>query len=290
MVVFVGLLIVFGCVIGGWVGFAPKGEIGNLLHPKEYVIILGAALGSGIAMAPWDVLRRVAKGLMTAIKGTPYNRKAYEDLLMVLFELFVQGKKNGVISLEGHIQNPEASEIISKYPSVLQNPEAVTFLSDGLRPLVDGQVKADQLNALLSIELNKKKEEDAEPVSVLTKVGDSLPGFGIVAAVLGIVTTMGLIASSGAAEIGKSVGGALVGTFLGILFAYGVVNPMATCVDFVYKSEQAYFNCIKAALVSFSKGMAPAMAIEVARRGLASAVRPTSQELEELVRNAKGKG
>ena len=284
MVVITGAIIVFASVLGGFT--MAGGNVASLLHLSEFIIIGGAAIGAMVIMAPKSVLVGIFKQALATLKGAPYNRKAYQDLLMVLYELFMLGKKGGMIALEEHIQNPEGSEIISKYPDFLKNKEAVAFLCDGLRPVVDGQVKADQLSTLLNVELNKKVEEDHEPVSVLTKVGDAMPGFGIVAAVLGIVITMGAI-SGPIEEIGHKVGTALVGTFLGIFIAYGFLNPLATNMDFINHSAMDYLKCISSSLVGYSGGMAPATAIEIARRGLGHEVRPTSQELEELIKKAK---
>ena len=284
MVVILGAVIVFASVLGGFT--MAGGNVASLLHLSEFIVIGGAAIGAMVIMAPKSVLIGIFKQMLGTLKGAPYNRKAYQDLLMVLYELFMLGKKGGMIALEEHIQNPEGSEIISKYPDFLKNKDAVAFLCDGLRPVVDGQVKADQLSTLLNVELNKKVEEDHEPVDVLTKVGDAMPGFGIVAAVLGIVITMGAI-SGPIEEIGHKVGTALVGTFLGIFIAYGFLNPLATNMNFINHSAMDYLKCISASLVGYSGGMAPATAIEIARRGLGHEVRPTSQELEELIKKAK---
>ena len=262
------------------------GNVASLMHLSEIIVIGGAAFGAMVIMAPKSVLIDLFKQALAALKGIPYNRKSYEDLLTALYELFMHGRKGGMIALEEHVFEPEQSSILSKYPSFMKNKGAVTFLCEGLRPVVDGRVKPDQLKGLFDVELHKKAEESHKAVSVLTKVGDAMPGFGIVAAVLGIVITMSAI-SGPIEEIGEKVGTALVGTFLGIFVAYGFINPLATNMDFVNNSAVGYFRCIATAVVSFANGMAPSLAIEVARRGLDSDVRPTATELEEMTKRLK---
>jgi chemotaxis protein MotA len=225
----------------------------------------------------------MAKLTLQAFKGAPFNRAAYDDLLKVLYEMFLLGRRNGMIALEEHVMNPEASSIFQKYPSFSKNHHAVAFLCSALRPIIDGKIKPDQLRALMDVEIETMENEHHAPISVLTKTADAMPGFGIVAAVLGIVITMGAI-SGPIEEIGHKVGAALVGTFLGIFASYGLMNPLAVNMEFVCASEAAYFRCIAQSVVSFANGMAPIMAIEVARRGLTSDVRPTAEELEAMVK------
>jgi chemotaxis protein MotA len=188
-----------------------------------------------------------------------------------------------MIALEEHVTTPQQSSIFAKYPSLLNNQHAIEFLCGALRPIVDGRVKPEQLKLLLDAELNALEEEHHGPTGVLAKVADSLPGFGIVAAVLGIVITMGSI-NGPVEQIGEKVGAALVGTFLGILLSYGFVGPLASNLEFIGHAEMAYLRCMAAAVNSFATGLAPVMAIEVARRGLASDVRPGEQELETMLK------
>jgi chemotaxis protein MotA len=229
------------------------------------------------------VLVDLVKMTIQSFKGAPYNRVAYEELLKALYELFLLARRNGMIALEEHIMNPQASAIFQKYPRFIKNKHAVTFLCNGLRPVVDGKIKPDQLRTLMEVEMESMEEEHAAPISVLTKAADAMPGFGIVAAVLGIVITMAAIAGP-IEEIGEKVAAALVGTFLGIFISYGFMNPLAVNMEFICAGEMAYTRCIAASIISFANGMAPVMAIEVARRGLSSDVRPSADELETMLK------
>jgi chemotaxis protein MotA len=259
------------------------GNIMALVHVSEFVIIGGAALGALIIMSPKKVLLDISKQLVRALKGNPYSRGTYEELIKALYELFLLGRRNGMIALEEHVLNPQASSIFSKYPSFVGNRHAVEFLCGSLRPIIDGKIKPDQLKMLIEIELAKMEEEHAAPVGVLTKAADAMPGFGIVAAVLGIVITMAAI-SGPIEQIGEKVAAALVGTFLGILLSYGFLNPLAVNLEVVGAAESAYIKCIASAVVGFANGMAPIMAVEVARRGLASEIKPTADEMEAMLK------
>lgn len=288
MIIFIGVVIVFASVIGGFV--MGGGHPGSLLHVSELIIIGGAGAGALVIMSPKKVLADLVKLTLQSVKGAPYNRAAYEDLLKVLYELFLLGRRNGMIALEEHVMNPAASNIFQKYPSFLNNGHAVAFLCSGLRPIIDGKIKPDQLRALLEAELDTLETEHHAPIGVLSKTADAMPGFGIVAAVLGIVITMASI-SGPIEEIGHKVAAALVGTFLGVFLSYGLLNPLAVNLEFISAAEAAYLRCIAQAVISFANGMAPIMAIEVARRGLASDVRPSAEELEAMVKalNAQAK-
>jgi chemotaxis protein MotA len=287
MIIIVGSLIVLGSVLGGFV--MAGGHVGALMHLSEWVIIVGSALGALIIMSPKHVLIQLIQQSLQSFKGTPFTRTAYEELFMVLYELFVLGRRNGMIALEDHVMNPKTSAIFTKYPKFLGNHHAVTFFCDSLRPVVDGKVKPDQLKGLLESELENAENEHHAAPAVLTKAADAMPGFGIVAAVLGIVITMGSIAGP-AEQIGHKVAAALVGTFLGIFISYGFMNPLAVNIEFVNASHHAYLRCIASAVIAFANGMAPLMAIEVARRGLNSDVRPEMDELETKLKAATSGG
>jgi chemotaxis protein MotA len=231
----------------------------------------------------------MVKGAMGTLKGSPYGRSTYEELFKALYELFMLGRRNGMVALEEHVMNPETSSIFTKYPAFLKNHHAVALLCGGLRPIIDGKVKPDQLKLLLEIELDAMDEEHHKPIDVLTKTADAMPGFGIVAAVLGIVVTMSSIAGP-IEQIGHHVAAALVGTFLGILLSYGFLNPLCVNMQFVGSSEMAYSRCIATSVIGFANGMAPIMAVEVARRGLSSEVKPTSEDLEAMLKAVTAKG
>ncbi len=281
MIVLLGAIIVTASVFGGFM--LAGGHVVNLIQVSEFIVICGAALGALIIMSPRKVLMDMVKQMTASLKGSRFHRASYEELFKGLYELFLLGRRNGMIALEEHVMDPQNSTIFKKYPSFITNERAVSLLCDGLRPIIDGKVKPDQLRLLMETELETMESEQHKPVNVLTRIGDSLPGFGIVAAVLGIVITMGSIAGP-IERIGEHVAAALVGTFLGVLIAYGFVNPLAVNMEFNGYSELAYYQCIATSIIGFANGMAPIMAVEMARRGLGDDIRPSAQELETLVK------
>ena len=284
MIIIIGTLVVVFCVFGGFV--IGGGHLMVLVHPNELLIIGGGAAGALIIMSPIKVLKEIAGGMVMCLKGAPYNRASYEELLKVLYELFMLGRRSGMIALEEHVLEPEKSSIFKKYPAFMQNHHAVEFLCGGLRPIIDGKIKPDQLRLLLDAEIERKEIEHHAPVSVLQKTGDAMPGFGIVAAVLGIVITMASI-SGPVEKIGEHVAAALVGTFLGILLAYGFMGPLATNMEFIGESELDFTRCIAACVTGFANGMAPVTAVELGRRGLSSEYRPSLEELEQMFKAMK---
>ena len=287
MIIFVGLGIVVLSVMGGF--FLEGGYYRTLMQWGEFVIIAGAALGAMIVMSPRKVLVDMVANSLAALKGNPYGRSAYQELFQMLYELFLTGRRNGMVALEEHILSPQTSSILAKYPSFLKQRKAVEFLCGGLRPIIDGRIKAEQLKVLFETELEQMENELHAPVNVLGRVADALPGFGIVAAVLGIVITMASI--SGPIEtIGEKVAAALVGTFLGVFLSYGVVGPMSVNLEFIAASEIAYFSCIANCVTSFANGMAPIMAVEIGRRGISSDLRPTAEALEQMLKSLTAPG
>jgi len=291
VIILVGVLIVIGSVAGGFM--MEGGQFGTLMHLSELIIIGGAAIGATIIMAPKRILLDLFKGIFHALKGTPFSRKSYEELFMTLYELFLLGRRNGLIALEEHLITPKSSSIFQRYPRLLSNHEALEFLCSSLRPVIDGRVKPDQLRQLLDTDIGRMVEECEAPISVLVKAADSMPGFGIVAAVLGIVITMASIAGP-IEQIGIKVAAALVGTFLGIFLGYGFLSPLSVNMEFNVVARLAYFRCISSSVVSFAAGMAPGMAVEVARRTLGEELRPGAEELETMLKAlnsnvAKGK-
>jgi chemotaxis protein MotA len=281
MVIIIGSLIVLASVLGGFM--MGGGKVGALIQISEYVVICGAAGGALVVMAPIKVQLDLVKKILIALKGAPYTKVAYEELLKALYELFLLGRRNGMIALEEHVMSPQTSTIFKKYPTFLNNHHSVEFLCNGLKPIIDGKIKPDQLKLLLETEIESMEDEHMAPVSVLVKTADAMPGFGIVAAVLGIVITMASI-NGPIEEIGHHVASALVGTFLGILISYGFLNPLAVNLEFVNHAEIVYTKCIASAVIGFATGMAPVMAVEVSRRGLGSDVRPNSEQLEAMLK------
>lgn len=284
MIIFIGIFIVVVCVFGGFI--FGGGHLLVLIHPNELIIIGGGAMGALVIMSPRKVLVGIVKGLTTCVKGSPYNRAAYDELFKLLYELFLTGRREGMIALEQHVMEPANSSIFKKYPGFTKNEEALEFLCGSLRPIIDGKVKPDQLQLLLDTEIEQLEIEHHAPINVLGKTADSMPGFGIVAAVLGIIITMASIAGP-VEQIGVEVAAALVGTFLGILLAYGFLNPLATNLEFISAAELDYIKCIAACVAGFAGGMAPVTAVELGRRGLSRELRPNAEEMEEMVKSTK---
>jgi chemotaxis protein MotA len=262
------------------------GHIGALTHPSEFITIGGAALGGLIVSAPKKVLIDLMKGVMQSIKGSPFNKSAYEDGFKCLYDLLRLARRDGMLALEPHVSKPEESSVFAKYPKILHNHHLLHFICGGLGPLIDASVKPEQMAELLEAELKVMEEEHHAPMLALTKVADALPGFGIVAAVLGIVITMGHI-DGPPAEIGHKVGAALVGTFLGILLSYGFAAPLATRMEFLGHAESAYFHTVASIIVGVANNLPPKVAIEMARRSITREFRPERDELDEWFKEAE---
>jgi chemotaxis protein MotA len=268
-------------VIGGftWAG----GHVGALIHPSEIVTIGGSALGAMIVMSSKKTLVDLMKGIMQSIKGSPFNKKMYEELFKLMYELFRTARRNGLLALEPHLTNPHDSAIFHKYPLIAKNHHVTEFICGSLTPVLEGSIKPERLPELLEAEIKSIEEEHHGPLGVLVKTADGLPGFGIVAAVLGIVITMGHI-DGPVEEIGHKVGAALVGTFLGILLSYGFLAPLATKLEFLGLEELAFFRTICTIVMGYVTELPPKVAIEQARRGLSSDVKPTREQLEEMLK------
>jgi len=281
MLLLIGFIIVFAAVMGGFM--LAGGHPAVLLHVSEFVVIGGVALGILVVASPFSTLKLTFTKILKAFKGSA-SKVENVDLLKMLFELFTLGRKGGVIALEEHLSNPKGSSILSKYPTFVNNHHRVDFLCNSLRPIVDGRCKPEQLNDVLDHDLEAKEEEADGPIHVLQLIGDSLPGVGIVAAVLGIINTMAAIAE-GPEAVGEKVAAALTGTFLGILAAYGFVNPLTSRIKANNGMELLYFKSIKKGVIAFAGGMAPIMAVEISRRCLDHTVQPAADELEETLKN-----
>ena len=281
MVVIGGCILVLVAVL---VGFSMAGgHMGALLHLSEFVTIGGAALGALIVMSPRKVLMDLIHGVMQVIKGSPYSKAMYMELFELLYALARMVRRDGILALDAHVSNPHESTLFQKYPKIYRNHHILEFLSGALSLIGDGKASADQLNAALGEEIKVIEREHHAAVGVLTKTADALPGFGIVAAVLGIVVTMGAI-DGPASEIGHKVGAALVGTFLGILMAYGFFGPMAARMEFLGEAETIFFRSISAAVISISAGESPRDVIVNARRIVGTDCRPTQAELTQILK------
>ncbi len=281
MLILVGAIIVLLSTLGGFM--IAGGNPLVLLHVSEFVVIFGIAIGVLIIASPGHVMKDIMHKVKGAIFGKTTNRAEYEELLKLLYELFMIGRRNGLIALEEHVVSPEQSPIFKRYPTFLAHPERCEFLVNALKPVIDGRVKPDQLEALMGTELDAKEAEAEHPVHLLQLVGDSLPGIGIVAAVLGIINTMAAIAD-GPEVVGQRVAAALTGTLLGIFAAYGFVNPLANRIKFNNASDLQYLRCIMISVAGFAKGLAPITAIEISRRSLDRSVQPGADELETLLK------
>ena len=282
MLLIVGLVIVFGATIGGYL--MAGGALHVLNQPSVFVVIGGAAIGSLVVSTPPKVLKLGVAQISALLKG-PTPATEYARLLAMLYQVFKQVQQAGVMSLEAHFEDPPKSTILEKYPTFLARHDAVDFLADSVKVLIVGGIAAHDLEALMDEDLKAHHEEALKPAAALTKIGDALPGLGIVAAVLGIVITMGHI-DGPPAEIGHHVGAALVGTFLGILLSYGLCQPIAAALEQRVADEAYYCLCIKAGLLAVYKGNPPAIAVEFARRVLPHAFRPSFNATEEFCRAA----
>jgi len=283
MFTIIGLVVVFGAVLGGF-GMA-GGPFPVLIQPNELVVIGGAALGTLIVAAPGKMRGRVMGTLAKSFTGSMPSKGDYLELLKLQYELFTFMRKNGAVALDEHVSDVEKSAIFKKYPSFLKRHHAVDFFRDALKQIVNGTASAEELDVLLDAELDTHHEEVAIPVQLLKTTGDSLPGLGIVAAVLGIVITMGHL-DGGPEEIGHHVAAALVGTFLGILLSYGFVGPMASGIEARGNDESRCLAVLKAGVVGFAKGLPPIVATEFARRAIVDDLRPTFAAMESACKEA----
>jgi chemotaxis protein MotA len=278
MFVIIGIVVVIGALLGGFMMVG--GDPMALVQPNEFIIIIGAVIGSMIIGNPLPTLIRIINGVIGTLKGPGVNKAAFVDLLRMLYEIFQFAKRDGLIALEPHVENPDSSSIFSKYPSFVKNHHAVDFLCDTLKVLLSGGVPAHDLDELMDGDLEALHEYEHAPVASLQTVSDAFPGVGIVAAVLGIIVTMASI-NQGAEAVGHHVGSALVGTFLGILLSYCVVGPVCQLMGAYSTMDGKYILVIKAALLAYSKGMPANVAVEFGRRVIDPDSRPTFKETEE---------
>jgi chemotaxis protein MotA len=283
MLLIIGALVVIGSIVGGYLM-----EGGNMLllsQPAEFIIIGGAALGSLLISTPMPVLKQLGVQCIAVFRGS-LSRDDYKDLLTMLYQLFRVIQQTGIMALESHFENPNDSAIMRAHPKFLQRHHSVAFLADSVKVIIVGGMSPHDLDTLMEEDLQVHHDEASQPAATMTKIGDSLPGLGIVAAVLGIVLTMQSI-DGPAAEIGGKVGAALVGTFLGILMAYGFALPLASSLEQRVKDDGRYEQCIKAGVLAIFKGFPPAIAVEFARRTLPNEIRPTFEETEALCRASR---
>jgi len=280
MLFIVGLVIVFGSVVGGYL--AGGGHLAVLVQPFELVIILGAALGSFVIANPLPVVMGTLKSFGPLLKGSSLKKESYIELLSMLFAVFKVAKTKGDLALESHVDNPHESPLFSAYPGFMNNHHALEFLCDNLRIFTLGGGSPHELEAIMEVELEAMHAQQHSITSAVTTVSDAMPALGIVAAVLGVIHTMGSIAEP-PEVLGHLIGAALVGTFSGILFAYGLIAPMAKSLECTFAAEAAYLTCIKAGLIAHRQGYAPQVSVEFARKTLQGNLKPNFQELDEAL-------
>jgi chemotaxis protein MotA len=280
MFTIIGIVVVFGCVIGGFL--MEHGNLKVLIQPAELVTIGGAAVGTVLIANPLHILKKIAGGIGGVFGGSKFTKQAYLDSLKMMYDLLNKARKDGLMSLEGDVEEPDKSAILSKGPKVFKDHHVRDFVCDSLRMAITG-VDAFEIDQMLDLDMEVHHHGAGLPTAALGSMADSLPGLGIVAAVLGIVITMGALGGP-PEEIGKKVAAALVGTFLGILLCYGLIGPIAANMTKAADEEHAYLYVLRVLMISFLKGTAPIMAVEVARRAIPGHVRPSFKELEAACR------
>jgi len=281
MFAIIGIVVVIGAILGGYL--IEHGKIMVLIQPAELIIIGGAALGTLLIANPLPTIIRIMKGLGAVLKGSPYTSAYYLETLRMLNDLFMQARKNGMVKLEEDIEEPAKSQVFSKYPKFLADHHAVDFVCDTLRMAISGGVPAFDLDQMLELDMDVHHAETSVPIAALSTVADSLPGLGIVAAVLGVVITMGALGGP-PEEIGHKVAAALVGTFLGILLCYGFLGPLAAHLQKIGDAESDYLRCLRTGVIAFVKGSAPVLAVEFARRSIPGGLRPSFKACETACR------
>lgn len=286
MLVIIGYVIVIASVFGGFA--ANGGHLAALFQPLELVMIGGAALGAFFVGNNGKAVKATLKALPSAFQRSRHTRELYMELMSLLFDVLSKVRKEGLMSIEGDIDSPDESPLFSKYPGVLADSHIVEFMTDYLRLMVSGNMDAFQIENLMDNEIETHHHEGAVPSHVIAKLGDALPAFGIVAAVMGVVHTMESVGIP-PAELGILIAKALVGTFLGILLAYGFVGPLATLLEQKLEESTKMFQCVKVTLLASLNGYAPALAVEFGRKVLFSTERPTFSELEDHIKKSKTK-
>jgi len=284
MFAIIGIVVVLGAVIGGFL--MEKGHIAVLVQPAELLILGGAAIGTLLIANPLHIIKGVIAGLLGVLKGSPFTKARYLNTLRMLYQFLNKVRKEGLLSVEMDVEKPAESSLFKNYPDFLADHHAVDFLCDTLRTAITGGVEPFDMDQMMELDMEVHHHQAIQPVDALTTVADALPGLGIVAAVLGVVITMGALGGP-PEEIGEKVAAALVGTFLGILACYGVVGPISSSMRKTADEHNEYLHVLRVVMLAFLKGSAPMIAIEMGRRAIPGSVRPDFNEMEK---NCKGGG
>lgn len=284
MFIIIGIVVVLGAVVAGFT--MAGGELAVLIQISEFVTIGGAVIGSLLISAPLSTIKKVVAAIPKAMSAKHDTKQDYLELLKSFYDLFLIAQRDGLLAIEKHIEKPKESDILSRNKKFIGNATVVAYFCDTLKVMLSGGVPPHELESLMETEIETFKLESEPVPALLGKMADALPGLGIVAAVLGIIVTMGSI-DQGAATVGHHVAAALVGTFLGVLLSYGIFNPIATNINHLIETEIRYFETIKASIVAYAKGNPPIVAVEIARRTIFSDSRPSFTELESYLRGKK---
>ena len=283
MFAIIGIVLVFGCVIGGFL--MEKGHLAVLVQPAEVLIIAGSALGTLLVANPMHIIKKIVGALLGTLGSSKFGKTRYLSTLKMMFELLNKVRRGGLLSIEADIEKPEESEIFTQYPEFLRDHHVCHFVCDTMRMIVTGGVDPFDMDQMMELDMEVHHHEATQPVNALTTVADALPGLGIVAAVLGVVITMGSLGGP-PEEIGEKVAAALVGTFLGILACYGVAGPLSSSMAKSADAENEYLHVLRVLLLAFLKGSAPMIAVEMGRRAIPSHVRPSFDEMEKGCKGA----
>lgn len=281
MFVIIGIVLVIAAIMGGYL--MEHGNLKVLIQPAELIIIGGAAIGTVLIANPLHILKAIAGGLAGVFGGSKFGKERYLETLKMMYELFTRARKEGLMALEADSDDPEKSPVFSKYPKFLKDHHALIFVCDTIRMASGGGVEPFDVDQMMELDMDVHHHDTAQPIAALSTMADALPGLGIVAAVLGVVITMGALGGP-PEEIGHKVAAALVGTFLGILLCYGFIGPIAGSMTKNSEEEHAYYHVLRVVMVSFMKGTPPTIAVEFARRAVPGHVRPTFQEVEKSIK------
>jgi chemotaxis protein MotA len=285
MFVIIGIVVVIGAIVGGYL--MEHGNLKVLIQPAELIIIGGAAIGTVLIANPLHILKQIVGGIVGALKGSPYGKTKYLESMKMLFELFSRARKEGLMALEADSDNPEQSPVFSKYPAFLKDHHVLHFVCDTVRMAAGRGIEPFDVDQMMELDMEVHHHGAALPVAALSTMADALPGLGIVAAVLGVVITMGALGGP-PEEIGHKVAAALVGTFLGILLCYGFLGPVAANMAKNTDEEHAYYHVLRVIIVSFIKGSPPSVAVEFGRRAIPGHLRPSFQETEKYLKGGEG--